>query len=167
MVLETAKKFVKMGQDAARSLPPRVIPQGHINDADLWIMMHGFAGAFTSIANTIKDVDIQNDKVLQEAFGEWKKENWDEFNRLANKLRRLMVHRGESFTTHPRTDLVEDDWHDTWFPQYGHVFMYREDKFGKTEEVDFGQWVVEIYDWWDKQIRQIEMLYRLKKSSVG
>lgn len=49
MALEGTKRLINMGMEASQTMPALVVGGGKITDANLWIAMTGFTGAYYAI----------------------------------------------------------------------------------------------------------------------
>jgi hypothetical protein len=167
MVLELSKHLVSKGRAAARSLTKAASPDGRIDDADLWILMHGFAGGFYAVWETLHNVEQQGDALLNESLAEWRDAHRGDYDARAAQLRKLLSHHGKHFTTLPRVTWQSDWFNDTEHPVHDHIFAVLESEEG-ARPVNFPEWANGIFWWWERQLSEIERIYnRKKRRSAG
>jgi hypothetical protein len=162
MVLELSKHLVGKGRAAARTLTRAASPDGRVDDADLWILMHGFAGGFYAIWETLHNVEQQGDALLNEALAEWRDAHRKEYDTRAAELRKLLSHQGKHFTTLPRITWKPDWFNDTEHPVHDHVFATVQSG-EDVAEVNLAEWANSIFWWWERQLSEIERIYNRKK----
>ena len=165
MALEQTKHLIDLSRRAAGSLPAAATPGGVIDDANLYILMNGFAGAHYAIWETLHNVEANADPVLNDALKTWRNAGAKaQYDDRAGEVRRLMSHQGKHYTTVRTLEWQEDFMNDTEHPVHSHVFAQRTGHHG-TRDLTFGEWAHELFWWWWQQIHEIERLYNIAKRS--
>ncbi len=163
MVLERSKTLVAMGIEAAQSLIPPAERPGNLPDSHLWILSQGFFNGFYSVIDTLNKVEKhQGDALLRVAITEWLAATKENREMRMGKWRNLMTHQGRYLTTVPTVQYTPDDWHDTEFPQYGHVFATVEGE-GHSTSLTFNRWALDAFLFLDRGLREIEVKYNRAK----
>lgn len=163
MVLERTKQLVEMGRAAADSLTKKAAPQGRYNNAELWILMQGFAGAFYAVWECLHNVELQGNPLLNGALEDWRnKGGRAEYDVKAGQIRRLLSHQGMSYTTYEYMKVEEDWLNDTEHTVLTHVFARQTFADGSSRDVTFDEWAKDIFFWWDRQVRDLEVAYNRK-----
>ena len=158
MVLEVAKRLVKLGRDAALRIPR----DGHIHDADLWISTHGFAGGFYAVWETLHNVEQDGDPTMKAAIAAWRATARGDYDKRAGEMRNRITHQGIHLTTQSNLEWEESVDHDTVFPKRVNVFATRTMADGSMRELSFADWANDLFWWWESQLAEIERIYNRK-----
>lgn len=156
MALVGTKRLIDMGMEASRTMPALVVGGGMITDANLWIAMQGFTGAYYAIWESL--FAGQDDDVLRGVLDEMYVDLWAEYQALAGGLRIDLSHKGFTTTTVDRTTWETDYLNDTEHPVYNHAFATIRYSNGERE-IDFAEWARHVMGFWYDKIIIIERTY--------
>lgn len=150
-MLDETKRLAAMGQRAALDMSL----DGHLREADVWILSIGFLGASGAIWDRLNVQDKQNaSNELKAAIDEWR-ERQGAYQLEIKKLRNQVLHAGKQLKAHLDLEWEVSEYHDTEFPKPKNIFA-REVSPKGSRYLSLREWASEHFQWWQIELSNIE-----------
>lgn len=156
-MLDETKRLAAMGQRAALDMAL----DGHMREADVWILSIGFLGASGVIWDRLNDRDKQNaSDQLRAAIDDWRGRQ-HAYQLEIKKLRNEVLHAGKQLKARPDLEWEVSDYHDTEFPKPKNIFAEELSRKG-SRFLSLREWASEHFEWWQRELANIERDARLR-----
>lgn len=158
-VLDKVKRQVRWALETAPKLAPKGLSPAFTSPGEMWIVANGFSNAFYSIRETLRNVEIQGDPILRHVYKEW----WgggvgQEFDLYLGNFRNALTHQG-IFNLESLVTWEIDHDHDREIPKFSYPFTRVQYPDSSTRDFTFPEWVHFCFEWWERQLRELERLY--------
>ena len=157
--LDLAKRQVRWALETAPKLAPKGDSPSLTSEGEMWVVAMGFSNAFYAVRETLRNVEIQEDKTLRRVYHEWWKDGANkDFDRFLGTFRNALTHQGKFDLSHSVDWQIDHD-HDTVMPRYSYPYAYVDHGDGTRTEYTFPELIHFCFEWWERKLAELEALY--------